>query len=139
MIKPLIIGIAGGTGSGKSTLAYALKDKLGGHNRCDVIPLDFYYKDRILLELKDREKLNFDEPEAFDLSLLVNHLKKIKSGNLSLLRAVRLIFKGSPKMLAWMCGMGVYLNYPVHELNHSPQTIVHRKREKKILCYDIFL
>ncbi|MEA3369479.1 MAG: uridine kinase [Candidatus Ratteibacteria bacterium] len=79
MTKPLIIGIAGGTGSGKSTLAYALKDKLGGH-RCDVIPLDFYYKDRILLELKDREKLNFDEPEAFDLSLLVSHLKKIKTG-----------------------------------------------------------
>ena len=79
MTKPLIIGIAGGTGSGKSTLAYALKDKLGSH-RCYILPQDFYYKDRTPMELKDRGKLNFDEPGAFDLSLLVSHLKKIKTG-----------------------------------------------------------
>lgn len=82
--------------------------------------------------------------EENDIELAKGHLKKErfkgkikgwlklilyqeKSGNLSLLRAVRLIFKGSPKMLAWVCGMIVYHNYPVHELDHSPQTIVHSK------------
>jgi len=32
-------------------------------------------------------------------------------GNVALLRALRLILNGSPKLLTWLCGMIVYLNY----------------------------
>ena len=75
----VIIGIAGGTGSGKTTLACALR-KFIGENRSYIIPLDSYYKDRSPLELEMRESLNFDQPEAFDLDLVITQLKELKEG-----------------------------------------------------------
>jgi len=77
--KPILIGISGGTGSGKTTLAETLQAKIGKAD-CHIISQDSYYKDRSPMEFLNREKLNFDEPAAFDLSLLIEHLKKLKAG-----------------------------------------------------------
>lgn len=75
-----MIGIAGGTGSGKTTVAERISEFLGGE-RVLIIPQDAYYKDRSYLPLEERDKLNFDHPDAFDMDLLVEHLKRLKSGH----------------------------------------------------------
>ena len=74
----LVIGIAGGSGSGKTTVVNAITEKL--KERVVVIPQDSYYKDSSHVPVEDRQKINFDEPAAFDWDLLFNHLKMLKEG-----------------------------------------------------------
>ena len=45
-----------------------------------VIPQDSYYKDSSYLPLEDRQKINFDHPEAIDFKLLCKQLKELKEG-----------------------------------------------------------
>lgn len=78
-MKPLIIGIAGGTGSGKTTIANRIYESLKGVNVV-VIQQDAYYKDLSHLSLEERKKINFDHPSAFDNDLLIEHLKKLIRG-----------------------------------------------------------
>jgi uridine kinase len=73
----LTVGIAGGTGAGKTTLARTLAASLGG---VVVLDLDSYYLDRSGLPPQARERLNFDEPEAIDVGLLVAHLGRLRNG-----------------------------------------------------------
>jgi len=75
-MKPLVIGIAGGTGSGKTTVAQKIYESLNGINVV-IIPQDAYYKDLGYLILEDRKKINFDHPSSIDNELLVKHLKKL--------------------------------------------------------------
>ncbi len=78
-MKPLIIGIAGGTGSGKTTVANRIYESLKGVNVV-VIQQDAYYKDLSHIPLEERKKINFDHPSAFDNDLLIEHLKKLIRG-----------------------------------------------------------
>ena len=75
-MKPLIIGVAGGTGSGKTTVANRIYESLKGVN---VVALqqDAYYIDLSHLPLEERKKINFDHPSAFDSDLLIQQLKKL--------------------------------------------------------------
>lgn len=75
----LIIGIAGGTGSGKTTVVKEITNAFPG-GEVVVIPQDSYYKDSGHLPLEERQKLNFDHPDAIDFDLLVEQLKDLKSG-----------------------------------------------------------
>jgi len=75
-MKPLIIGIAGGTGSGKTTVACRIYESLKGINVV-VIQQDAYYIDLSHLPIEERKKINFDHPSAFDNDLLIKHLKKL--------------------------------------------------------------
>ncbi|PKA83813.1 uridine kinase [Ulvibacter sp. MAR_2010_11] len=75
----LIIGIAGGTGSGKTTVVQQIIEELPRDEVC-VISQDSYYKDTSHLSYEDRVKINFDHPQAIDFSLLVSHLKELRSG-----------------------------------------------------------
>jgi uridine kinase len=75
----IIIGIAGASGSGKSLLATTIVDELGS-DKVVVISEDSYYKDLNHLTIKQRAKVNFDHPDAFDHALLREHLKKLKNG-----------------------------------------------------------
>ncbi len=74
-----VIAIAGGSGSGKSTLASALLTALGPQS-AQVLPLDAYYHDLAHLPPADRERVNFDHPDALDLSLFRQHLLALKAG-----------------------------------------------------------
>lgn len=74
----LIIGIAGGTGSGKTTVARKLAERL--HNHVVVVSQDSYYKDQSHLPLEERQKLNFDHPNAIDFDLLTAQLQELKAG-----------------------------------------------------------
>lgn len=75
----LIIGIAGGTGSGKTTVVNKIMSSFPA-GEVAVIPQDFYYKDSSHIPPAERSKINFDEPDAIEWSLLVEHLKKLKNG-----------------------------------------------------------
>lgn len=73
----LIVGIAGGTGSGKTTVVKKIIEKLP-KGSVTVIPQDSYYKDNSHLPLEERQKINFDHPDAIEWSLLVKHLKELR-------------------------------------------------------------
>jgi len=73
----MVVGIAGGSGSGKTTLALALHKALGKMN-CAYLTHDSYYKDMRHLSLQEKEKLNFDHPDALDTALLVEHIQQLK-------------------------------------------------------------
>ena len=73
MLKPLIIGIAGGSGSGKSTVARNVAEHLTTSSVA-FIDMDAYYKNFTSLSLDERRRLNWDHPDAFDYDLLCSHL-----------------------------------------------------------------
>ena len=74
-----MVGIAGGTGSGKTSFADELLRRLGEAN-CLPIAQDAYYKDGSALAPADRTAINYDHPDAFDTSLLVQDLRDLKAG-----------------------------------------------------------
>jgi uridine kinase len=76
MLKPLIIGIAGGSGSGKSTVANNVAELLTTSSVA-FIDMDAYYKNFPSLTLEERKKLNWDHPDAFDYDLLCAHLEAL--------------------------------------------------------------
>jgi uridine kinase len=80
MLKPLIIGIAGGSGSGKSTVATNVADLLTTSSVA-FIDMDAYYKNFPTLSLDERKKLNWDHPDAFDYDLLYSHLEALSRRN----------------------------------------------------------
>jgi len=80
MKKPIVIGVAGGTGSGKTTLSRAIADKMN-HYDIVIIQHDSYYKDRSYLPLSERERINYDHPDALETSLLLQNLKDLVAGN----------------------------------------------------------
>jgi len=78
--NPIIVGIAGGTGAGKTVLSHAIADHVNSTNVV-IIQHDSYYKDRSHFDACEREKLNYDHPDALDTELLINHLKGLIAGN----------------------------------------------------------
>ena len=75
----LIIGIAGGTGSGKTTVVNKIVSSFPA-GEVAVIPQDSYYKDSSHVAPEERSKINFDEPDAIEWPLLVEHLQQLKEG-----------------------------------------------------------
>lgn len=78
MNKILVIGIAGGTGSGKTTLMKNLVKEFG--DVITVISHDNYYKRHDEMSYEERCQLNYDEPAAFDTSLMAYHLDCLRHG-----------------------------------------------------------
>ena len=75
----LVIGIAGGTASGKTTLMKNLINEFGG--QVTVLSHDNYYKRHDDMPYEERCNLNYDEPAAFDTSLMVYHLDQLRHGH----------------------------------------------------------
>jgi uridine kinase len=78
-MKPLTIGVAGGTGSGKTTVAAALMDACGPENVV-FLPHDAYYRDYGHLPFEDRVRINWDHPDSLETDLLVRQLSCLISG-----------------------------------------------------------
>jgi uridine kinase len=76
---PIIIGIAGGSGSGKTSVALKLKSFFP-YERVELIHHDSYYHDNSHLSMADRERINYDHPEAFETDLLIAHLDALHDG-----------------------------------------------------------
>jgi uridine kinase len=83
-LKPLIIGIAGGTGSGKTTVARKIAKALSDSPIPDAsvvfLDMDGYYRNFDHLTMEERRKINWDHPEAFDLDLFITHLQQLARG-----------------------------------------------------------
>ncbi|MEX2627958.1 MAG: uridine kinase [Ilumatobacteraceae bacterium] len=77
--RPFLIGVAGGTSSGKTTVAERLAE-LTGEARLALIKLDSYYADRPGETLEERAAANYDHPDAFDWTLLNDHLAALANG-----------------------------------------------------------
>src|SRR5574337_1091800 len=75
----VLVGIAGGTGSGKTSFAHELLGRLGAE-RCLTLAQDAYYKDGSTLAPAAQAAINYDHPDAFDTSLLVEDLRDLKAG-----------------------------------------------------------
>ncbi len=78
MDKILTIGIAGGSGSGKTTLANKLLEVFGD-DIC-IVHHDNYYKAHDDLTFEERTHLNYDHPDSFETSLMIEHLEQLKQG-----------------------------------------------------------
>jgi len=72
-----IIGITGGTGSGKTTIVNEVINLLDASEIC-LLSSDSYYKNNASLDFNQRDKLNYDIPEAIDFDLLNKHIDLLK-------------------------------------------------------------
>lgn len=79
MKNTTIIGIAGGTGSGKTTVVKRIVSSFPD-DRVIMLPQDAYYKDQGNISLDERKLVNYDHPLAFDNEFLIEHIKKLSSG-----------------------------------------------------------
>lgn len=74
-MKPLIIGVCGGSCSGKSTFVSKLTELLSPKS-C-ILAQDNYYKDFSNLSLEEKEKLNFDDPNFIDFDEMTDDLDRL--------------------------------------------------------------
>ena len=72
--ETILIGIAGGTGSGKTSIAREIEKEFSA-GEVAVIQLDSYYRNMEDMSMEERDKQNFDHPEAMDFNLLHKHVK----------------------------------------------------------------
>ncbi len=79
-MRPVIIGIAGGTGSGKTTVAQAIYDRVG-KTRIEWISHDSYYRDFEGLSAEEKHHINFDHPDSLETELLARHLDVLCKGS----------------------------------------------------------
>ena len=79
-MRPVIIGIAGGTGSGKTTVARAIYDRVG-KDRIEWIAHDSYYRTFEAFNPNERHNINFDHPDSLETELLVRHVDVLCKGS----------------------------------------------------------
>ena len=75
-MKPLTIGVAGGTGSGKTTVTMALFEAVGPDNAA-FLPHDAYYRDYSHLSVEERARVNWDHPDSLETDLMVLQLARL--------------------------------------------------------------
>ncbi len=78
-VRPVVLGVAGGSGAGKSTVVRELR-RILGPARSSVIHHDAYYRDLSRLSPSERAATNFDHPDSLETELLVDHLRLLRDG-----------------------------------------------------------
>lgn len=73
-----VVGIAGGSASGKTTIVEQVREHFG--SQIEIIGHDSYYLAHNNMPFEERCKLNYDHPEAFETSRLVEDVLKLKAG-----------------------------------------------------------
>ena len=76
---PLFLGIAGGSGSGKTTIARAIGGAVPPGEGV-LIEQDHYYRKQSQLSYEERERVNYDHPDALEIELLCAHLDALRRG-----------------------------------------------------------
>lgn len=79
MRKPLLIAVAGGSGSGKTTIVNLIS-KHAHDLKVLVVQQDHYYRDWSHLAPAERDKVNFDHPDALDMDLIFAQLSDLAAG-----------------------------------------------------------
>ena len=75
-LKPIVIGVTGGSGSGKTSVSSAIYNHFSGHSIM-MLEQDSYYKDQSHLPFEERLKTNYDHPFAFDIDYLIAHINQL--------------------------------------------------------------
>jgi len=78
--KPTVIAITGASASGKSLFAQTIFDELVnelGSDGISIIKEDAYYKKQDHLAMSEREKNNYDHPDAFEHTLMCQQLQSL--------------------------------------------------------------
>ena len=78
-IRPIIVGVAGGSCSGKTTFLRRLSNYFK-HEKSTIIWQDNYYIDQSCVFDKDGGAVNFDHPSAIDFEYLADQLAQMKQG-----------------------------------------------------------
>jgi uridine kinase len=78
-LRPVLVGVAGGSGAGKSTAVRHIADELRD-TPVAVVHHDSYYRDLSHLTPAEREAVNYDHPHALETTLLVRHLEALAAG-----------------------------------------------------------
>jgi uridine kinase len=78
-MRPLIIGVAGGSGSGKTTVAKRVAENIDGA-KVAFLDMDAYYRDHHEMSHDELRRLNWDHPDAFDLDYLALQLEQLGNG-----------------------------------------------------------
>jgi uridine kinase len=78
-MKPLVIGITGGSGSGKTSFIRQIRDHFSVEELC-VISQDDYYLPREEQQVDDSGVINFDLPKAIDKKAFVKDVKRLIAG-----------------------------------------------------------
>ncbi len=77
--RPVVVGVAGGTGAGKTTVAHAVIEAVGV-DRVAVLSEDAYYREFAHLSDAERQKVNWDHPDAIEVDLLLAHIRTLLAG-----------------------------------------------------------
>ncbi len=138
-MKPLIIGICGGSGAGKTTLIRHLKARFSEQELC-VLSLDDYYYPREKQEEDKSGVKNFDKPKSIDKKEFVRDLRKLIKGetvtrqeyvfNNELAKPRTLIFRPAPVIVAE--GIFVFHFKKVRELLDL-KVFLHAKENLKVI------
>ena len=78
-VRPVVLGVAGGSGSGKSTVVREVCRSLG-EGVASVLHHDSYYRNLAHLRLEERAATNFDHPDALETELMVEHIHRLLEG-----------------------------------------------------------
>jgi uridine kinase len=79
MAPPFVLGIAGGSGSGKTTISRAILEALPPGSGI-LLEQDHYYRAQSELPFEQRERVNYDHPDALETDLLIAHLDALRAG-----------------------------------------------------------
>jgi uridine kinase len=79
-IRPITIGVAGGTGSGKTTVSTALIERIGADNVI-YLPHDSYYKDLADMPIAAGGIVNFDHPDSLITAQMVADIQQLQQGH----------------------------------------------------------
>ncbi|MCQ2816679.1 MAG: hypothetical protein MJ252_05355 [archaeon] len=83
LVRPIIVGVAGGITSGVDILKNKLLELVKDYN-VTVISLDFYKRniDSSIIPIKEDEKEEYyrESPEGYDFDLMAEHIEKLKNG-----------------------------------------------------------
>ena len=79
--EPVVLGVAGGSGAGKTTVVRRIVEGVEAEGgEVVVIHHDAYYRDFSHLPPEERDRVNFDHPDALENDLLARHLDRLREG-----------------------------------------------------------
>lgn len=78
-VRPVVLGVAGGSGSGKSTVVREVRRLLGEEVAC-VLAHDAYYRDLAHVPFEERVGVNFDHPDSLETELMAEHVERLLEG-----------------------------------------------------------
>jgi len=78
-VRPVVLGVAGGSGSGKSTVVREVC-RILGEGTASVLHHDSYYRNLAHLPFAERAARNFDHPDALETELMVRHIRRLLEG-----------------------------------------------------------